>query len=59
MEEAWNYERAEGDPREFGYREELERLAAEVPWFKFVATINRPWEDAAWKGETGRVHNLV
>ncbi|MEY2394966.1 MAG: ferredoxin/flavodoxin---NADP+ reductase [Acidobacteriaceae bacterium] len=37
---------------EFGYREELERFAAEVPWFKYVATISRPWEDAAWKGET-------
>jgi ferredoxin/flavodoxin---NADP+ reductase len=44
---------------EFGYREELERIAAEVPWFKFVATISRPWEDASWKGETGRVDDLV
>ncbi len=35
---------------EFGYREELERIAAEVPWLKYVATISRPWEDAAWKG---------
>jgi ferredoxin/flavodoxin---NADP+ reductase len=35
---------------EFGYREELDRIAAEVPWFKFVTTISRPWEDAAWKG---------
>ncbi|HXO61879.1 MAG TPA: hypothetical protein VN850_08690, partial [Candidatus Acidoferrales bacterium] len=32
---------------EFGYREELVRFAAEVPWFKYVATISRPWEDAA------------
>jgi ferredoxin--NADP+ reductase len=44
---------------EFGYREELERIAAEVPWFKYVATISRPWEDAAWKGQTGRVDDLV
>jgi ferredoxin--NADP+ reductase len=44
---------------EFGYREELERFAAEVPWFKYVATISRPWEDAGWKGETGRVDDLV
>ncbi len=44
---------------EFGYREELERIAGEVPWFKFMATISRPWEDAAWKGETGRVDDLV
>jgi hypothetical protein len=34
-------------------------IAAEVPWFKFVAAISRPWEDTAWKGETGRVDDLV
>lgn len=44
---------------EFGYRQELERIAAEVPWFKYVPTISRPWEDAAWKGQTGRVDDLV
>jgi len=44
---------------EFGYCEELERIAAEVPWFKFVPTISRPWEDTAWTGETGRVDDLV
>jgi ferredoxin--NADP+ reductase len=44
---------------EFGYREELERVAAEVPWFHYVATISRPWEDASWKGQTGRVDDLV
>jgi len=44
---------------EFGYREELERVAAEVPWFKYVATISRPWEDANWHGETGRVDDLI
>jgi ferredoxin--NADP+ reductase len=44
---------------EFGYREELERYAAEVPWFKYVATVSRPWEDEKWKGETGRVDDLL
>lgn len=44
---------------EFGYREELERIAAEAPWLKYVATISRPWEDAAWRGQTGRVDDLV
>ncbi|HYL62217.1 MAG TPA: ferredoxin--NADP reductase, partial [Candidatus Methylomirabilis sp.] len=44
---------------EFGYRQELEKIAAEVPWFKYVPTISRPWEDAAWKGQTGRVDDLV
>jgi ferredoxin/flavodoxin---NADP+ reductase len=44
---------------EFGYREELERYAAEVPWFKYVATVSRPWEDTDWKGETGRADDLL
>ena len=44
---------------EFGYREELERYAAEVPWFKYVATVSRPWEDEKWKGETGRVDDVL
>jgi ferredoxin--NADP+ reductase len=44
---------------EFGYNEEMERIAAEVPWLTFVPTISRPWEDAAWKGETGRVDDLI
>ena len=44
---------------EFGYREELERYAAEVPWFKYVSTISHPWEDEKWNGQTGRVDDLV
>lgn len=44
---------------EFGYREEVERIAAEVPWLKYVPTISRPWEDTAWTGETGRVEDVV
>jgi ferredoxin--NADP+ reductase len=44
---------------EFGYCEELEAIAAEVPWFKYATTISRPWEDAAWKGQTGRVDDLI
>ena len=44
---------------EFGYREEFEKASASVPWLTYVATISRPWEDLAWKGETGRVEDLV
>jgi ferredoxin/flavodoxin---NADP+ reductase len=44
---------------EFGYNDELERYAAEVPWLKFATTISRPWEDTSWKGQTGRVDDLV
>jgi ferredoxin--NADP+ reductase len=45
--------------RELGYREELARIAADVPWLTYVPTISRAWEDNAWKGETGRVDELV
>lgn len=44
---------------EFGYREELERFAAELPWFRYVPTVSRPWEDLSWRGETGRVDDLI
>jgi ferredoxin--NADP+ reductase len=44
---------------EFGYRREIEPVASEAPWLKYVATISRPWEDADWKGEIGRVDDLV
>ena len=44
---------------ELGYREELEKYAAEVPWLKYVPTVSRPWEDLDWKGELGRVDDLI
>jgi ferredoxin--NADP+ reductase len=44
---------------EFGYQKEAEAAAAEVPWFKYVTTVSRPWEDTAWTGEVGRVDELV
>jgi ferredoxin/flavodoxin---NADP+ reductase len=44
---------------EFGYREELEKLANETPWLTCVFTVSRPWEDDAWRGETGRVDDLI
>jgi ferredoxin/flavodoxin---NADP+ reductase len=44
---------------ELGYREEMERFAAELPWFRYVPTISRPWEDSTWRGETGRVEDLI
>jgi|SRR5665213_3885445 len=44
---------------EFGYRQEIENYAAEVPWLKYVSTISRPWEDSGWKGELGRVDDLL
>jgi len=44
---------------ELGYGEELLQIAGEVPWFEYVPTISRPWEDPAWQGETGRVEDLL
>ncbi len=44
---------------EFGYRDELESCAREVPWLAYVSTVSRSWEDAAWKGELGRVDDLI
>lgn len=44
---------------EFGYREEMERIAAEVPWLKFIPTVSRPWEDKEWKGEVGRCEDVL
>lgn len=44
---------------EFGYRDELERVAAEAPWLKYVPTVSRPWEDQAWSGEKGRVDDVI
>jgi ferredoxin/flavodoxin---NADP+ reductase len=44
---------------ELGYSKELEAIAAEVPWLKYVPTVSRPWEDTNWNRETGRVDDLI
>jgi ferredoxin--NADP+ reductase len=44
---------------EFGYLDELERIAAEVPWLTYVATVSRPWDDPGWSKETGRVDDVI
>jgi ferredoxin/flavodoxin---NADP+ reductase len=44
---------------EFGYLEELQRFAEEVPWLEYIPTISRPWEDEKWAGEVGRVDDLI
>jgi len=44
---------------EFGYQDEIARYASEVPWLKYVSTVSRPWEDPAWKGEIGRVDDII
>lgn len=46
-------------PWEFGYREELAGFEKELPWFRYVPTISRPWEDTDWTGETGRADDIL
>jgi ferredoxin--NADP+ reductase len=40
------------------YKDELTETARE-DWFNYIPTVSRPWEDKDWKGETGRVDDLV
>ncbi len=45
--------------REFGsYRDELMEISREG-WLSYVPTISRPWEDRDWKGEVGRVEDVL
>jgi ferredoxin--NADP+ reductase len=44
---------------EFGYTEELKRIADEVQWLEYVRTVSRPWEDRNWAGEVGRVEDVI
>jgi ferredoxin--NADP+ reductase len=41
------------------YKEELTELSKKVDWLIYIPTVSRPWEDPNWKGETGRVDELV
>jgi ferredoxin--NADP+ reductase len=45
--------------REFGYREEMAQIAQAVPWLTYVPTVSRPWDDPDWRGETGRVEDVL
>lgn len=44
---------------EFAYRDELETLSNDSSWFRYVPTISRPWEDPSWKGEVGRIEDVL
>jgi ferredoxin--NADP+ reductase len=44
---------------EFGYHHEIDQLASKVPWLTYVPTVSRPYEDTAWRGETGRVEDII
>ncbi len=44
---------------EFAYREELQALAEQHAWLEYIPTVSRPWEDSEWKGEVGRVEDVL
>ena len=44
---------------EFGYHDELEQLATQVPWLTYIPTVSRSYEDTKWRGEIGRVEDLI
>lgn len=44
---------------EFAYRDELEALAREFNWLKYIPTVSRPWENPKWKGEVGRIEDVL
>jgi ferredoxin--NADP+ reductase len=46
-------------PWEFGYRDELQQFAQEIPWFEYVPTVSRPWDHSEWTGEIGRADDIL
>lgn len=42
-------------PSDLGYKDELEKLAADTPNISYFSTISRPKEAPDWKGDVGRV----
>ena len=44
---------------EFGvYKDELTEIARDG-WLTYVPTVSRPWEDTEWKGERGRIEDVI
>lgn len=44
---------------DFGtYRGELEELSR-AGWLTYIPTISRPWAEPSWKGETGRIEDVI
>jgi ferredoxin--NADP+ reductase len=44
---------------DFGpYHNELEELSR-AGWLTYIPTVSRPWAEPRWKGETGRVDDIV
>jgi len=41
------------------YKDELMNISKKFDWLIYIPTVSRPWEDENWKGETGRVDDIV
>ncbi|WP_022834924.1 FAD-binding oxidoreductase [Salisaeta longa] len=41
------------------YRDELHAMSTRYDWVSYVPTVSRPWEDAEWTGERGRVGDVL
>lgn len=46
-------------PWEFGYKDELMQFERELPWFKYIPTVSRPWDHVDWSGEVGRADDIL
>ncbi len=46
-------------PWEFGYKEELMEFDKQLPFFKYVPTVSRPWDHSDWPGEIGRADDIL
>jgi ferredoxin--NADP+ reductase len=44
---------------EFAYFDELTESDQQLAWFSYVPTISRPWLDESWKGQKGRVEDVL
>lgn len=44
---------------ELAYKRELESLAKQHNWLRYVPCISRHWEDARWRGERGRAEDVL
>jgi ferredoxin--NADP+ reductase len=40
------------------YKDELTETSRDG-WLTYIPTVSRPWEDKEWKGETGRVEDIL
>jgi ferredoxin/flavodoxin---NADP+ reductase len=45
--------------KELAYGDELQAFAQRYAWLNYIPTVSRPWEDPEWKGETGRVEDIL